>query len=311
MSALLLACLSALGAVDLKPFDLDVGISEGYNHYGAEDLNDVMVLLEQTTREASGFNHYTVTGFDGHPATQGFLGITKGPWRAGIEAEFWTETFSQKDVPFDAENPDRKMRITCADLYAVADTLSTRAGCLDAKETFRFVPITLQVAWMPQWKSWLRSGVGYGFGVLAGDASLTLHTTYLGTGSAKPDNVTLGIVPTPLVAWVHKAWVSAEVLPVRWLGIEMRGGWRYTVMGGVEVDSREGESRVLDLIFDSPKVGDRLYVRNPSGNPSQTTLFIGTPAEARAQNRYDFHQVTGDFSGWYVSLGLNFHWGIK
>jgi hypothetical protein len=307
----LLVGLLALPGLDLKPFDLDIGISGGYNHYQAGDLNKVMVLLEQTTREASGFNHYTVTGFDGHPATQAFFGMTKGDWRFGLEMEFWTETFAQKDVPFDAENPDRKVRITCADLYAAADTLSTRAGCLDAQETFRFVPITLQAAWVPQWKPWLRSGVGYGFGVLAGDASLNLHTVYLGPGSAKPDRISLEIVPTPLVAWVHKAWASAEVLPVSWLGLELRGGMRYTMLGGLKIDKREGESRVLDLIFDTPKEGDRLYVRNPSGYPEQTTLFIGTPAEAKAQTRYDFHQVNGDFTGWFVSLGLNFHWGIR
>lgn len=311
MSLALLTCLSALGGAELKPFDIDLQVSEGYNHYRAADLNKVMVLMEETTREASGFNRYTVTGFDGHPATQIFLGATKGAWRAGVEVEFWTESFAQSDVPFDAENPDRKMRITCADLYAVADTLSTRAGCLEARETFRFLPITLQAAWMPQWKPWLRSGFGYGFGVLAGDASIGLRTTYLGSGSAKPDHVTLEIVPTPLVALVHKAYASAEILPFSWMGIELRGGWRYTLLGGLKIDKRTGDSRVLDLIFDAPKEGDRLYVRNPAGSPEQTSLYIGSPEEARAQDRYDFHQVTGDFSGWFLALGLNFHWGVR
>jgi hypothetical protein len=311
MIVLLLAWLSGMVAADLKPFDVDFELSEGYNHYQAADLNRVMVLMERTTNEASGFNQYNVTGFDGHPATQLYAGITKGDWRAGVEVEFWTQSFTQKNVPFDADNPDRTVSITCAELYAIADTLTTRAGCLNATETIRFLPITLQAAWMPQWKPWLRAGGGYGFGILAGSADIGLSTVYLGTGSAPPDNVNLGIEPTPLIAWVQKAWLGAEVKPASWFGIEMRGGWRYTLLGGLKVASREGSSQVLDLIFNSPQEGDRLYIRSPVGFPDQQSLFIGTPAQAEAQTRYDFHQVNGDFSGWFVSLGLNFHWGIK
>ena len=75
-------------------------------------------------------------------------------------------------------------------------------------------------------------------------------------------------------------------------------------------DSVTVQAQVLDLIFNSPKEGDRLYVRNPSGTPEQTSLFIGSPQAARAQTRYDFHQVTGDFSGWFLALGLNAHWSL-
>ena len=306
----LLVGLALCGRVwaDAPAWSLDVGVSEGYNHYQATDLNAVMVLLERTTREASGFNHYDVKGFDGHPATQLFLGATRGDWRVGLEAEFWTETFQQTEVPFDAAHADRKFRVTCDEVRAQAD--SGRTGCLDAREVFRFVPITLQASWMPRWTPWLRAGGGYGIGILAGSADITLSTQYFGPEASPPDRITLGVVPSPLVTWVHKFWATAEFLPWDWLGVELRGGWRYTEMGGVKIDSRSGKSQVLDLIFNSPKEGDRLYVRNPSGTPEQTSLFIGSPQAARAQTRYDFHQVTGDFSGWFLALGLNAHWSL-
>jgi hypothetical protein len=297
-------------------WEISGSISEGYTHYRAAELNEVLVLMESLTREAAGLNPYTVTGFDGHPATQASLAFRKGPWRLGLEVEFWTQTFQQSDVPFDLADNARETRITCADLankHVVAvddDQAVDLSGCIQAKEEFSFLPITVQLSWMPQWTSWLRGGVGYGIGVLGGSASMELSTRYYGNAAARPDHISFDIVPNPKINAVQKLFVAAEWTPWRYIGLEGRGGMRLSQAGGFTLSKPTGSSQVFDAAFQAPGEGDQLWISWSESAPDRRAIWIGSREDAMVNSsRYGYQLVRGDFSGWFVALALNFRWG--
>jgi len=287
-------------------------VSGGYSHYQATDLNRTLQLLESLTREAAGTNPYQVRGFDGHPALQGRLGIRRAPWNLDLEVESWSETFHQSEVPFNLEDNDRDDRITCDDLRAQASTLTSLAGCIQADEAFVFLPATLQIAWMPDWKPWLRAGFGYGLGVLGGSARVSLDASYFGPDAAHPDRVSFSVRPDPLVNPVHKFFASVEWTPFRHVGLEARGGYRITRLQSFVLRDKSGSSQVFDAAFDFPENGDHLWIQSPGERPETQTIWIGSETEARARSsRYAYHPVRGDFDGWFLAVSLNAQWGLR
>lgn len=290
------------------PWEISGSISEGYTRYQAKELNEVLVLMESLTREAAGLNPYTVTGFDGHPATQASLAFRKGPWRLGMEVEFWTQTFQQSDVPFDLSDNARETRITCADLEV--KQVETLAGCIQAKEAFSFLPITMQLSWMPQWTPWLRGGLGYGIGVLGGSANMELSTRYYGSGAARPDHISFDISPDPKINSVQKIFAAVEWTPWRYIALEGRGGLRLSRAGGFTLKNPEGSSQVFDAAFQAPGEGDQLWIRWPESAPDRRAIWIGSRGDAMINSsRYGHQLVQGDFSGWFFALALNLRWG--
>ncbi|MCB9497661.1 MAG: hypothetical protein H6686_12315 [Fibrobacteria bacterium] len=313
VAPLLLSLLTFLHGTELwrpvGPWTLRAGVSAGYSHYDGVDLNRTLVLLENLTREAAGTNPYAVKGFDGHPAAQKRLGVRRGPWNLDLEMEQWIETFHQSEVPFNLEDNDRDNRITCDDLRVQADRLTSLAGCIQASERFLFVPLTAQVSWMPAWTSWMRAGFGYGLGVLAGDASVTLDAQYLGPDAAPDDQITFAITPDPLVTPVHKWFASLEWVPTRFFGLELRGGWRLTHLPSFVLAEKQGSSQVFDAAFDYPETGDYLWIQAPGRNPEVQSIWIGSREEAVGRSsRYSYHAVEGNFDGWFLAGSVVFEW---
>ena len=314
IAATLLALAAAFNAVDLwpaAPWIVRAQASGGYSHYQATDLNRTLRLLENLTREAAGTNPYEVKGFDGHPALQGRLGVRHAPWNLDLEVESWSQSFEQSEVPFNLDNNSRTNRITCDDLRATQATLTSLAGCIQAAETFVFLPVTLQIAWMPDWTSWLRAGFGYGIGVLGGSADVNLNATYFGPDAASPDEVSFSVLPDPLINPVHKFFASVEWMPFKHLGIEARCGYRLTSLQSFVLRDKQGSSQVFDAAFDYPENGDHLWIQSPGADPGTQMLWIGTESEARARSsRYAYHAVHGDFDGWFAAAALDFEWGL-
>lgn len=312
----LLLCAHAWCASDASlwrpdgPLDLTLSASEGYSHYRASELNEVLQLLESLTRETAGLNPYKVEGFSGHPATQLTFSVRKDPWRLGLETEFWTQTFRQADVPFDLSDNQRTDRITCQDLYA--NPPASLAGCIQAREEFFFLPVTAQISWMPQWRPGFRAGIGYALGILGGSASLELATTYVGDGASPADKIRFDVEPDPLVNPVQKWFGAVEWSPWSWFGLEARGGWRRSRAGGFTMRSPEGSSKVFDAAFQDPQDGDQMWIRWPATAPSNRALWIGSRQDAAANSsRYGHQLVQGVFDGWFATLALNFHWRIS
>lgn len=282
-------------------------VSAGYTHYDAEDFNRVLTLMEKTTKE-KGFNPYKVNTFDGHPQNALVLGVKRGPWSLGLEAEFWVESFEQSEVPFDLENAERDYRVTCAQL-AQAATTTQRFGCIEAKEQFAFLPITLQTAYSRDLGRWFRLGAGYGIGVLAGSAHIEMTAKYYGTGVIDNDHIRFQIWPG--VNLVQKAFTEVEYLPWKWLGIGMRGGWRISGVEGLTLRNQVGSSTIFSAVFPQAKDGARMYFQSFTSDPEDDKIYVGTEAEAKAKAAREgggFHLVNGDFTGWFAALKLNFYW---
>lgn len=293
------------------PWILRGQISAGWSHYEAHDLNQTLGLLENLTREAAGTNPYAVRGFDGHPAGQGRLGVRRAPWNFDLEVESWVETFAQSEVPFNLDDNDRDNRITCDDLRAAASSLTSLAGCIQASERFVFLPVTAQVAWMPDWTPWLRAGVGYGLGILGGSAEVTLESDYFGPDAAPDDRITFSVAPDPLINPVHKVFAALEWTPFRHAGLELRGGYRLTRLSSFKLSEKTGSSQVFDAAFDFPEEGDHLWIQSPGGSPQTRSIWIGSRADAEVRSsRYAYHAVDGDFDGWFLAAALSFEWGL-
>jgi hypothetical protein len=303
-------CVSALIA-SAPAADLLLSVSEGYTHYDADDFNRVLLLMEKTTKE-KGFNPYDVDQFNGHPQNALLLGAKRGNWSLGLEAEFWVETFGQSEVPFDLEEAERNYRVTCADLRDPDYKPSTLYGCIEAKEIFDFLPITLQLSYSRDVLKWLRVGAGYGIGVLAGSAHIEMTAKYYGAGAAPDDHIRFDIWPG--INPVQKAFLDVEYLPpfARWVGLDMRGGWRISNVQGLTLRNQQGDSKIFKSVFPDAKEGAHMYFESFSSNPEDDKIYVGTEeaAKAKAQSapNTSFHLVNGDFTGWFVALKLNLYW---
>ncbi len=283
-------------------------LAQGYTHYEAKDLNRVLILMEKTTQQ-HGFNNYAVNQFDGHPQNALVLGAKYGPWSLGLEAEFWVESFRQDDVPFDLASAERLERITCQDLQNPAYTITDLAGCVQANETFNFIPVTLQVTrevWSHSWRhSQAGVSVGYGLGVMAGSAHVEMATQYYGEGAIPNDKVRFEVWPG--VNRLHKFFMDAEWRPWRFVGLDWRTGYRISHLDGFSLRSQSGSSRVFQTVFPGAKPGANLYIASFSNDPNQDQLYVGTEEEAKQQTVGKFHLVNGDFTGWFVQAKLNFY----
>lgn len=303
-----LLAVTLLWTAPARAGDLFLSISQGYTHYQAADLNQILVLMEKTTQE-QGFNPYNVNQFDGHPQQGLVVGWKTGHWRFGLETEFWVEQFHQEEVPFDLEEAGREYRITCDTLRNPAYISDRLYGCVDAKETFNFLPITAQVSYGRDLGRHFRFEGGYGIGILAGSATIDLKADYFGEGAVPDDRTRFDVWPG--VNPVQKLFADAEYLPWKFLGINTRFGYRFSELQGFELRNREGRSRIFQVVFPDAEDGARLYIQT-FGNPDlPRQIYVGTEAKARARAASDnsnFHLVQGDFTGWFASLKLNLYW---
>jgi hypothetical protein len=298
-----------LSIVPAWSWDIFISGAQGYTHYDAPDFNRVLLLMEKTTKE-KGFNPYSVNQFDGHPQNALTLGIKSGPWMVGVEAEFWVEKFTQSEVPFDLENAERSYRVTCDSLRSPSYNSKNLFGCIEAAETFDFLPITLQLAYAKDIAKWFRVGAGYGFGVLAGSAHIEMTAKYYGANAIDDDHIDFQIWPG--VNTVQKAFADMEFLPWKWLGLDARVGWRISRIKSLTLRDQNGSSRIFSSVFPEARNGAHMYFQSFTNNPDDDKIYVGTEEDARAKAGHEpgskFHLVNGDFTGWFVALKLNLYW---
>ena len=180
---------------------------------------------------------------------------------------------------------------------------------MEATETFDFLPITLQASYNRDLGRFFRLGAGYGIGVLAGSAHIEMTANYFGDGAIPDDHVRFQIWPG--VNLVHKAFVDAEYLPLPWLGLDWRSGWRLSGVQGLTLKQKEGDSRIFSSVFPDAKNGAHLYIQSFTQNPADDKIYVGTEEDAKQKAAHDgssFHLVNGDFTGWFVSVKLNLYW---
>lgn len=303
-----LLAAALIGSTPASAWDLFLSGSEGYTHYRAADLNKILVLMEKTTKE-QGFNPYQVNQFDGHPQTALMVGWKNRHWRLGLETEFWVEKFHQDEVPFDLKEAGRSYRVSCATLRDPNYVSDRLYGCVDAKETFNFLPITAQVSYGTDLGRHFRIEGGYGLGIMAGSATIELNSEYFGEGAIPNDNTRFDVWPG--INPVQKVFADLEYLPWRFLGLNTRFGWRYSGLQGFELRNREGTSKIFQVVFPDAEEGARLYIQKYSNPALPDEIYVGTEENAAKRAKADqskFHLVQGDFTGWFVSLKINLYW---
>lgn len=300
-----------------------VSYSGGYTHYNGSDLNDVMTALADQSAEQGGLNRYDVGRFDGHPRMAATIGGFYGNWNLALETEFWVEEFGQRDVPFylnrglDPAFQDGQ-DVNCDYLRdpSFVPVDGGVAGCIDAREIFTIVPLTLQLthSWYFRDRSLVLSA-GYGAGILAGNARIIVETDFIGAG-ARPDD-TMEITLYPGLNMVHKLLFDAEWRPVPAFGLALRSGWRWSQMQYVEIDKVKGESFLFGLILgddSSVDKGDRAWLLRNDRSGDKILMLRSEPTADEKRmaelSGYRYQQVQGDFSGWFLELKANayFDW---
>ena len=228
----------------------------------------------------------------------------------GIETEFWVEEFVQSEVPFDLESAERNYRVTCADLSNPAYVSKQLFGCIEAKEQFTFIPITLQTSYSRDLGRRFRAGAGYGIGVLAGfsayrdDGQLLRRRRHQERYHPLPDLAGR----EPRAKGVRRRGVpSLEMARDR-----LAGRLAHIRRGRTDLaQSGRKSSSIFRAVFPEAKDGARMYFQSFTSNPEDDKIFVGTEAEAKAKATREgsrFHLVNGDFTGWFAALKLNFYW---
>lgn len=301
-----------------------VSYSGGYTHYNGADLNDVMQALADQSANQGGLNRYDVDRFDGHPRMAATVGGFYGNWNLGLEFEFWVEEFGQRDVPFYVnreldpvyQNLDK---VSC-DYFrqpGFAPVESGVAGCIDAREIFTIIPLTLQLthSWYFRNRSMVLSA-GYGAGILAGDAKIIVETEFVGA-DARP-NDTMEITLWPGINLVQKFLLDAEWRPVPAVGLALRSGWRFSQMQFVEIEKVKGSSFLFGLILgddSSMDEGDRAWLLRNDASGEKILMLRAEPTDGEKRaaelSGYRYQQVAGDFSGWFLELKANLYFDMK
>jgi hypothetical protein len=180
---------------------------------------------------------------------------------------------------------------------------------VEAKEIFDFLPITVQLSYGRYLGKHFRVAAGYGLGVLAGSAHIEMTAKYYGADAVPDDHIKFQIWPG--INPVQKAFADFEYLPWSWIGLNWRGGWRISKVGGLTLRNQEGNSRIFTTVFPEAKNGAHMYFQSFTQNPDDDKIYVGTEAEAKTKADREntrFHLVNGDFTGWFLALKLNFYW---
>jgi len=319
----LLCCLVFVSAAEKPHRGFFVSYSGGWTHYNGADLNDVMRSLADQSAQQGGLNRYDVGRFDGHPRMAATLGAFWGDWNLALETEFWVEEFGQRDVPFyvnrELDPAYQGLAEVSCDFFRAegfAPVAGGVAGCIDAREIFTIVPLTLQLthSWYFRNRSLVLSA-GYGAGILAGDAEIIVETDFIGAGS-RPDD-TLRITLWPGLNPVQKLLLDAEWRPAPAFGLALRSGWRWSRMQFVEIEEVKGSSFLFGLILgddSSMDEGDRAWLLRSKTTSEKTLMLRSEPTDAEKKSAelsgYRYQQVSGDFSGWFLELKANLYFDL-
>ena len=275
----------------------------GWSHYQAKDLNTFFNLLEKRTHEG-GFNSYEVEKFDGHGQLAWALGVKHAPWTFALATEYWKESFKQSEIALG--DPNRNESVTCAQLKDPAYIFDGSYGCVEAKESFFFLPITLELSYSKDIGKRFFLGFGYGIGMMLGDATISVSTDYFGN-SGIDDAVVFSIDPGLNVT--HKIFINSELRLFSLFGIQVQTGYRISKLKHFVLSEKKGESEVFAALFDNPQNGDKLYLKtydDPTLSELPQEIVIGNESDAGKAST--LHPVQGDFSGWFIHLKCNIYW---
>lgn len=285
----------------------------GFTHYQAQELNQAMSLFaKRASDSAAGFNSFSMEQFNGHPYQFFGLGIEQGPWRFSLEGDYWVEDFRQSGVPFYTGRGSDPLAagkiLSCADLQdpnfkAIPNSL---LGCIDARESFVFIPLSAGIAYQWKWGNRFFSRIGYQAGIMAGHAGLQIKTHYF-AGSGVDDQLDMDLDPG--INLLQKINWENEYRPLPYVGLSLRAGWRFSQLGKVELKNIQGHSQILSLAFNRDfQNGDQFYIESFRGSSSeQNALSISQSKDFVKDPKY-YNLIQGDFNGWNLALALNFYW---
>lgn len=286
----------------------------GYTHYQASELNRSMELFAKRAADSSaGFNHFSIEQFNGHPYQYFGLGLEQGPWRFSLESDFWVEDFRQSNIPFyTGRNRDTRLlpgqNLSCAQLNQAGfnPVENSLLGCIQARETFTFLPISAGLSYQWNWRSKWFARIGYQAGIMAGKANLLLQTHY-SAGSGHDDTLSMDLYPG--LNLLQKFSLESEYRPWSFLGLALRAGWRFSELAKVELRNIQGKSQILSLAFSHEfQEGDRFYIESFRGSGSdQDALTINQSKNFSKDPKY-YNLIQGDFNGWNAGLTLNLYW---
>lgn len=286
----------------------------GYTHYQAAELNRSMQLFaKRASDSAAGFNNFSIEDFNGHPYQFFGLGVEHGHWRISLDADYWVEDFKQSQIPF-YTGRDRdpsissNTRITCEwlrrDGFVPVDNSLT--GCIDARESFSFVPLTLGLAY--QWEPWstIYLRTGYHAGIMAGKAGLEIQTDYF---EGQGDDDALKVDLDPGINLLQKISLESEYRPWKYFGIGLRAAWRFSQLQKVELKNLQGKSQILSLAFNRNfEEGDLFYIESYRGvGADEQELSITQSKDFVKDSKY-YNPIQGDFDGWNLALQFNLYW---
>jgi hypothetical protein len=287
----------------------------GYTHYEASELNELMSLFaKRASDSAAGFNNFETGNFTGHPYQVFEVGVEWKDFAISIEVDWWVESFEQKNIPFYTERANdsslsKSDKITC---QWIQDRNSQNllhdesiAGCINAEESFTFLPITLNLSYLYELGDF-RFKPGYGIGVMGGKSSITMNTKYY-HGYDTDDNLELEIWPG--VNLLQKVWLDIEYKPWDHFGLLFKSGWRFSELQKLELSKVSGRSEILNLAFGKEiSEGDQFYVESFRNLPDSENELSLTKEDDFVKNEKYYNSVQGDFDGWFIALKLNYYW---
>ena len=138
---------------------------------------------------------------------------------------------------------------------------------------------------------------------MGGGSNISLATEFY-SDIGDDDKVEFSIDPG--INLLQKFFAYLEFIPVKWVGLQFRYGYRISKLKRVMLSDKKGESTVFNAIFGIPEEGDELFFESYKNLDLAEEIVIGRETDYGRST--ELHRVKGDFTGWFVAVKFNLYW---
>ncbi len=285
---------------------ISLEIGGGYQWHSPNELNRSLNLITKKVHDLNmGGDNFAMGTFHNSERFTTAAFITFTHLRLGIQADYWYQSFSQKDIFFSDDNTTTLSQTTCSSSNTVTSGAGTFNACINAQQSYSFYPIwsVAHAVYKPSKR--ISISAGGGLGILTGSNTITINEhVFPNDGSqsqSQSSNLTFSFDPG--INPIYKLESSLLINPYKHIGFKVAGGYQWILLKEFTTSETFGSSQVFTLANGTAIEDDQtLYIKSYSGLSSDFDDFsiLKEPGNGSSV----FNAVEGDFSGAFINATI-------